>query len=194
MERVRPKELMPHLVSERFFKKDDKFGKPLRDVLNMLDKNGLLHLIPQVRPERQEKAVYWYFESVPMEEEEQVVEKDRKSSIEAPKKTVVKKMTTMAPSAEKTIKALVTKVNETVSKTHAARGNTKPATKSVKKDIQHIAPKTAKRISKPKTEVKHLGESRSSKTEESKVKLNISATVKSSKAESTKVRTEKKVL
>ncbi|MCF8258986.1 MAG: hypothetical protein K9J06_15635 [Flavobacteriales bacterium] len=64
--RLRPKELMPDLIAQGFFKKDEKFGKPLRDVMNRLDRTDQLGLIPQVVPDRQEKAVYWYFEAADM--------------------------------------------------------------------------------------------------------------------------------
>ena len=108
IERVRPKELMPHLIAEGFFKKDEKFGKPLRDVLNKLDKNNLLDLLPQVRPERQEKAVYWYFEAAEMTTVEASIEKKTKPASKpkaAPKaKTDVKSKADVKPKSEKVIK------------------------------------------------------------------------------------------
>ncbi len=89
MERVRPKELMPHLIAEGFFRKDEKFGKPLRDVLNQLDKAEQLDLIPQVRPERQEKAVYWYFEAAEVVEVEEAPAKNVAAPKAAKKETPV---------------------------------------------------------------------------------------------------------
>ncbi len=108
IERVRPKELMPHLIAEGFFKKDEKFGKPLRDVLNKLDKNNLLEFLPQVRPERQEKAVYWYFEAAEMAAVEAPIEKKVKPATKpktAPKaKTDLKSKADVNPKSEKVIK------------------------------------------------------------------------------------------
>jgi hypothetical protein len=95
-QRLRPKELMPELIARGFFKKDEKFGKPLRDVLNRLDRSGELTLIPQVIADRQEKAVYWYFEAVDMPAPKPVKKTAVKKTVEKPKVT--------KPKAEKVVK------------------------------------------------------------------------------------------
>jgi len=55
------KELMPLFISKGIFTKDVKKGKPIREVIRLLDKTGELSKIPSVCVERSEKAAYWYF-------------------------------------------------------------------------------------------------------------------------------------
>lgn len=110
--RLRPKEVMPDLIAQGFFRKDEKFGKPLRDVLNMLDRTGQLGLIPQVVAERQEKAVYWYFEAAEMPEPVPVKKAIRKpaakkaATVKEPKTSAVKKPAAKLTPAKKATKAV----------------------------------------------------------------------------------------
>jgi len=109
--RLRPKELMPDLIAQGFFKKDEKFGKPLRDVMNRLDKNGQLGLIPQVVPDRQEKAVYWYFEAADMPEPKPEKKKPVAKKA-APKEKTAKPAPPKATTVKKAAPAAKTKVAE----------------------------------------------------------------------------------
>lgn len=59
---AKPKDLMSFLIHKGFFTKDNKEGKLLRDVLRSLDESSELYLLPQVRVERKEKNVYWFFD------------------------------------------------------------------------------------------------------------------------------------
>jgi len=182
MERVRPKELMPHLIAEGFFRKDEKFGKPLRDVLNQLDKSNQLDLLPQVRPERQEKAVYWYFEATEMLEEETVVapapkaakaktdkpaKKDavakpaKKEAVAAPaKKAPIKKATTAVPAkkaaapkaAKKEVVAASVKKAPAKKATTTVPAKKAAAPKAAKKEVVAVPVKKAP-VKKPTTVV-----------------------------------------
>lgn len=169
IERVRPKELMPHLIAEGFFKKDEKFGKPLRDVLNKLDKNNLLDLLPQVRPERQEKAVYWYFEAAEMTAVEAPIEKKSKPAAKpkaAPKaKAEVKPKAAAKPKAEAVVKPKAEIKPKSAAKPKAEAVEAPKAEKkaTVKKPVSKaIAPAPAKPVAakkapslpKPKAEPK----------------------------------------
>lgn len=55
------KELMPAFIAAGIFKKDERNGKPIREVLRTLHKNHQLHLIPFVHAEHKEQNIYWYF-------------------------------------------------------------------------------------------------------------------------------------
>ncbi|HUH73902.1 MAG TPA: hypothetical protein VLZ75_05790 [Chitinophagales bacterium] len=55
------KDLMPALIKAGVFMKDNKNGKPIRDILRALDKNNQLGLIPYIHADRKEKDIYWYF-------------------------------------------------------------------------------------------------------------------------------------
>lgn len=169
IERVRPKELMPHLIAEGFFKKDEKFGKPLRDVLNKLDKNNLLDLLPQVRPERQEKAVYWYFEAAEMAAVEAPIAKKEKPAAKpkaAPKsKAEVKPKAAVKPKAEAVVKPKAEIKPKSAAKPKAEAVEAPKAEKkaTVKKPVSKaIAPAPAKTVAakkapsvpKPKAEPK----------------------------------------
>ncbi len=55
------KELMPALIAADVFRKDEKKGKPIRDVLRKLDKTEELHLIPTAHGEEKELGTHWYF-------------------------------------------------------------------------------------------------------------------------------------
>lgn len=58
---ARPKDLMPLLVEKGFFNKDHRDGLPLRGILRELDSRNELYLLPQVRANRKEKNVSWFF-------------------------------------------------------------------------------------------------------------------------------------
>lgn len=55
------KDLMPTLVKEGVFSKDEKNGLPLRKVLRALDEKNELAAIPTLHAERNEDSTYWYF-------------------------------------------------------------------------------------------------------------------------------------
>jgi hypothetical protein len=149
-QRLRPKELMPELIARGFFKKDEKFGKPLRDVLNRLDRSGELPLIPQVIADRQEKAVYWYFEAVDMPAPKPVKKTAVKKTVEKPKVT--------KPKAEKAVKTAAatpagkkTVVKSVVAKTPAApKPEKKPVAK--KKTDSPVKAPAVKRVTPVKAE------------------------------------------
>ena len=58
---VPAKELMPAFIKAGIFKKDNKNGKPIRDILRELDETDQLQLIPYLHPERRGVDTYWYF-------------------------------------------------------------------------------------------------------------------------------------
>lgn len=58
---AKPKDLMPVLIEKGFFKKDHREGLPLREILRELDNRDELYLLPQVRADRKEKNVSWFF-------------------------------------------------------------------------------------------------------------------------------------
>ena len=58
---AKPKDLMPILIEKGFFKKDHRDGLPLREILRDLDRRNELYLLPQVRADRKEKNVSWFF-------------------------------------------------------------------------------------------------------------------------------------
>ncbi|WP_415061016.1 hypothetical protein [Flavobacterium sp.] len=61
---AKPKDLMPILIEKGFFKKDHREGLPLREILRDLDARNELYLLPQVRAERKEVNVSWFFNAV----------------------------------------------------------------------------------------------------------------------------------
>jgi hypothetical protein len=61
---AKPKDLMPILIEKGFFKKDHREGLPLREILRELDKRNELYLLPQVRADRKEKNVSWFFNKI----------------------------------------------------------------------------------------------------------------------------------
>lgn len=58
---AKPKDLMPILIEKGFFNKDHREGLPLREVLRDLDARNELYFLPQVRADRKEKNVSWFF-------------------------------------------------------------------------------------------------------------------------------------
>ena len=61
---AKPKDLIPELIRLGFFKNDHREGLPFREVLRNLDEKEELFLIPQVRTERKEKNIFWFFNPV----------------------------------------------------------------------------------------------------------------------------------
>jgi len=61
LKEAKPKDLMPILIEKGFFNKDVREGLPLRKILRDLDSENQLQLIPQVRADRKNKNVFWYF-------------------------------------------------------------------------------------------------------------------------------------
>lgn len=59
--KIAAKDLMPHFIKAGIFEKDQKNGKPLRDILRALDKNNQLKAIPFAYAERKTKNVNWFF-------------------------------------------------------------------------------------------------------------------------------------
>jgi hypothetical protein len=57
---IKAKDIMPDLIKAGVFVKDNKAGKPLRDILRELDKSNALDKIPFVHAERKDKNTYWY--------------------------------------------------------------------------------------------------------------------------------------
>jgi hypothetical protein len=157
--RLRPKELMPDLIAQGFFKKDEKFGKPLRDVMNRLDKGGLLDLIPQVIPDRQEKAVYWYFEAADMpepkpEKKKPVAKKVAAKSKPAPKAATLKKTATAAkPKAAPKAASPIVAVKKVAAKSKPEK-TVAPKATAVKKTTPSAKPKAAPKAASTKVAVK----------------------------------------
>ena len=52
---------MPELIKAGVFMKDNRYGRPLRDVLRDLDEKNMLHLLPLLRVERKLKNRFWFF-------------------------------------------------------------------------------------------------------------------------------------
>ena len=61
---AKSKDLMPILIEKGFFIRDNRVGKPLRDVLRELDSTNELSLIPQVRADRKMQNVMWFFNAI----------------------------------------------------------------------------------------------------------------------------------
>lgn len=61
---AKSKDIMPILVEKGFFKKDHREGLPLREILRELDSRNELYLLPQVRADRKEKNVSWFFNKI----------------------------------------------------------------------------------------------------------------------------------
>jgi hypothetical protein len=60
---AKPKDLMPILIEKGFFNKDHREGLPLREVLRDLDARNELYFLPQVRADRKNVNVSWFFNS-----------------------------------------------------------------------------------------------------------------------------------
>jgi len=59
--KVRAKDLMPHFIDAGIFRKDEKHGLPIREILRDLDRADNLQSIPFVFAERIDKNTNWYF-------------------------------------------------------------------------------------------------------------------------------------
>jgi hypothetical protein len=59
--KVRAKDLMPHFIEAGIFRKDEKHGLPIRELLRDLDRAEALQSIPYVFAERIDKTTNWYF-------------------------------------------------------------------------------------------------------------------------------------
>ncbi|NDP21841.1 MAG: hypothetical protein GZ091_12290 [Paludibacter sp.] len=59
-----PKDLMSILLEKGFFKKDHREGLSLREILRELDSRNELYLLPQVRADRKEINVSWFFNAI----------------------------------------------------------------------------------------------------------------------------------
>ena len=58
------REVMPFLVDMGLFKRDNKEGRPLRDMLRELDRLDRLDLIRGLVVDRKSRNRYWYFTRV----------------------------------------------------------------------------------------------------------------------------------
>lgn len=58
---VPAKDLMPYFIRAGIFTKDDKNGKPIREILRKLDAANELHRIPTVVAERKTQNTNWFF-------------------------------------------------------------------------------------------------------------------------------------
>jgi hypothetical protein len=56
------KDMMPYFILAGVFEKDNKNGKPIREVLRRLDAKNELHQIPFVHAERKETNTNWFFQ------------------------------------------------------------------------------------------------------------------------------------
>jgi hypothetical protein len=56
------KDMMPYFILAGVFEKNNKNGKPIRDILRKLDANNQLHLIPHVYAERKVVNTSWFFQ------------------------------------------------------------------------------------------------------------------------------------
>ncbi len=58
---VTAKDLMALFIKKGIFKKDDREGKPIRDLLRELDKANKLHLLHYLKVDRKIVNRNWYF-------------------------------------------------------------------------------------------------------------------------------------
>ena len=58
---IAAKDLMPLFIKKGVFKKDNKEGKPIRDLLRELDEAGKLHLLRYIKVDRKVINRNWYF-------------------------------------------------------------------------------------------------------------------------------------
>ena len=61
IEIIPAKELMPNFIEAGLFLKDNKNGKPIREILRELDKSDQRQLIPFLHAEQKGIDTYWYF-------------------------------------------------------------------------------------------------------------------------------------
>lgn len=60
-EKIAAKEFMNLFIENGIFKKNNKDGLPIRQLLRELDKENQLNKIPYIYVERKKKNVNWYF-------------------------------------------------------------------------------------------------------------------------------------
>jgi hypothetical protein len=58
---IAAKDLMPLFIKKGIFKKDNKEGKPIRDLLRELDAANKLHLLRHIKVDRKTVNRNWYF-------------------------------------------------------------------------------------------------------------------------------------
>tara|TARA_B100001113_G_C21098692_1_gene617751 strand:- start:1692 stop:1976 length:285 start_codon:yes stop_codon:yes gene_type:complete len=61
LESAKPKDLMPYLVEQGYFTKDQREGLPLRNILRDLDDENKLYLLPNLQADRKEVNTFWSF-------------------------------------------------------------------------------------------------------------------------------------
>ena len=61
---VQAKSLMPLFIRKGIFTQDSKEGKPIRELLRILQKEKMLHLIPQASGELKNVNYNWFFDNV----------------------------------------------------------------------------------------------------------------------------------
>lgn len=63
-ETILAKDLMDEFMKVGLFKRNDKDGQPIRNVLNELDEDGRLDWIPYAYAERKNAKTFWYFKDI----------------------------------------------------------------------------------------------------------------------------------
>jgi len=61
LKEIAAKDLMPLFIKKGVFKKDNKEGKPIRDLLRELDEANKLHLLRYIKVDRKIINRNWYF-------------------------------------------------------------------------------------------------------------------------------------
>jgi hypothetical protein len=61
VKKIPAKDLMPYFVLAGIFKKDQKNGLPIRNLITKLDENRQLNLIPYLFADRKTVYTKWYF-------------------------------------------------------------------------------------------------------------------------------------
>ena len=63
-ETILAKDLMDEFMKVGLFKRNDKDGQPIRNVLKELDEDGRLDWIPYAYAERKNARTFWYFKDI----------------------------------------------------------------------------------------------------------------------------------
>ena len=61
VKQIPAKDMMPYFVLAGIFKKDEKNGLPIQNLIRKLDINNQLHLIPYLSGDRKKVYTKWYF-------------------------------------------------------------------------------------------------------------------------------------